>query len=94
MIRVVHVNVTQEDIEQGEACMCYTCPIALALQRTLGRRVAVDTTGWRYSDGPTSNEQKQPTLWHGLPATVCAFIWDFDSHGNVAPFEFDLTVPA
>lgn len=40
------IQVTQDDIEQGIRADCYYCPVALALERTLG---AVDVRVYRGS---------------------------------------------
>lgn len=78
------VEVTQEDIDKGVPYGVASCPVALALQRTIGARVAVDPTAW--------------SLFHGmkdypLPGDASVFIRDFDSGKPVAPFRFRTRKP-
>lgn len=85
MIR--RVDVTAEDIAQGEPRKCVKCPIALALRRTLEQSL-VGVGGHDAvmvgKHGVTSVE---------LPSMAVRFIADFDDGKPVQPFSFALDLP-
>jgi hypothetical protein len=92
----LRVDVTAEDIGQGEPRVACRCPVALALKRAAGPilpdldEVFVYGTYILFS----------PVVFFALdyssvptPAAVVSFIDDFDADRAVAPFAFDLDVP-
>lgn len=89
MSAVTRVEVTAEDIAQGERGSWLACPIALAIRRCVPcEKVDVDGGGpitprW-YADINGTR--------HWLPAEAAAFAKRFDKEGPgaVEPFAFDL----
>ena len=75
------IDVTQEDIDQGERDKCRRCPIALAMKRVFPGKVSLvyGTVAWvdldRYADLPDEAQQ---------------FIMYFDEGEPVEPFSFSL----
>ena len=78
----VKVKVTQEDISNGAVWNACKCPVALALNRTLGRVVRVTTASWWACNEPTKLRE--------LPPEALEFILKFDAGLEVAPFEFEV----
>ena len=83
----MRIEVTAQDIVEGERFGCYSCPIALALKRIGKRNWAVKseilrrwTESGRAVDVP-------------LPRDAKAFIDDFDHDRPVEPFSFDIELP-
>ena len=81
----IRVQVTQEDIDQGEADNCFDCPVALALKRVTGAVIEVNNS-FAIVDGVAIR----------LPPTVEIWIANFDYNGPdaVKPFSFSLELPA
>lgn len=75
------INVSKKDIETGVKATCASCPVALALTRVLGRKVAVTGPSFRFW------EEDQT---HSLPPKVWKFVDDFDHGRPVQPFAFTL----
>jgi hypothetical protein len=76
------INVTQDDIDKGEPCRAFCCPIALAIERqtkALPESVVV---------------YRQITIGSKFimdsPPEVLNFIDKFDDGKNVEPFSFEL----
>ena len=82
----VRVSVTAEDIAQGKPYVCWGCPVAIAMTRTLGYPVAVDEWRWFMEEGSVRR-------LHGLPDAVQAFVKAYDQQQPVAPFSFTVEVP-
>jgi hypothetical protein len=90
--KTVHVQVTQQDINQGRPYSPSSCPIALALKRA--------TKAGYVSVGPARADitvyrlfRKDASYLAPLPTTAAKFIETFDNyhtHLTVKPFEFDL----
>lgn len=98
----MRIEVTQEDIDDGQPGMATHCPIALAMGRATGKQ-------WRV-DGPHASECN----WDGqavrgtrivLPSLCVQFVKDFDGEDfdlgecgtlgpECEPFSFDLELPA
>ena len=74
------VDVTQEDIENGVAEDCLSCPIAIALERATNKKWAVG------SEEVCPNDFIGPV--YRLPQSARRFINRFDSGGVVKPFRF------
>jgi hypothetical protein len=79
------VEVTEKDIRTGIQADCMECPIALAINRSLGsgharvRRHRID--------------MYNPTLkCIPLPSEARAFVLDFDRGKEVLPFSFEIAV--
>jgi hypothetical protein len=94
----VLILVTQDDIDKGEAMDCSRCPVALALQRTLGcpSTVSGEALGWgkvrperkfRLGVGAYSNPYDR--VHHArIPRSVKRFVNRFDAGKPVKPFRF------
>lgn len=83
----VHVEVTEEDIANGQPFNCGKCPVALALSRAVpGCKPFVGFAYFRLDAG------------HGrlsrLPERVIRFIGRFDGRDLARPFSFDLEIPS
>ena len=80
------IQVTQEDIDEGERGHCYYCPVALAIGRTLNRRNFIYVGGQGIRD---------VAKWviETLPPGVLDFVCKFDNGEPVSPFSFELEIP-
>ena len=83
----VHVELTQEDIDQGIPRDCGNCPVARAIERAMGVSCKVEVEANRLDvyDGET--------WWTPLPAMVETFVDNFDNVNQrvlCEPFTFDL----
>ena len=77
------IQVTKEDILDGEIASHTSCPVALALRRETGE-------SWRVNGTCASHLRKKLVVFFP-PRIVDSFIEKFDTRGRsvVAPFEFD-----
>lgn len=86
----IRVNVTQRDIDEGEAKDCQQCPIARALWRVAKRRgaqkVQIGRGTW---DVEFTDYTKD--VWGYLPDAAKAFVNAFDLGKTVQPRSFTLT---
>jgi hypothetical protein len=85
------IRVTQDDIEQGIKADCYYCPVALALERTLGAvnvRVYHGSADWMIP--PKWFAWKRRSKWYSriLPQEASVFVADFDAGAPVKPCSF------
>lgn len=95
MSSVVKVDVTRQDIDNGEQNECRLCPIAIALHRATGKRWEVDGESARelvLLPGDDVYFRKPRSPWVGLPRTVRQFIKAFDNGEDVQPFNFELVL--
>jgi hypothetical protein len=84
----VRIEVTAEDIRAGSAGDPWLCPVARALRRTTGR-------GWLVDDDTLDRLRDNAHLGSvPCPPEVADFVLAFDRGDAVAPFAFDLEVPA
>lgn len=79
------IEVTDDDIRQGTKGNCVRCPVALAIERALGKDLAFEP--WVVGDA----------AWVGLrrctlPRKARNWIRRFDRELSVAPFTFDLDI--
>ena len=85
---LVTVEVTAEDIAQGDPGGCWGCPVALALNRA---------TGYAWSVNPFHLILPRPGRKKNLdiktPPEVAEFISRFDAEKKVEPFTFTLNIP-
>ncbi len=83
---IIKLSVTQQDIDEGEKASCTKCPVALALQRALGRQDDAAMVGMGmvnlFIDGNS----------HKVPDAVRDFVRSFDSGDKVEPFELTFSV--
>ena len=77
-----NIEVTQEDIDNGEPGGIYSCPIAESLKREFGSSICVV--------GQKTCTVGSATIW--LSDNVTRFINDFDNGEPVQPFSFLLEV--
>lgn len=80
----MHFQMTDYELEHGEACHSGLCPVALCLQRTTGER-------WDVGD-VTCAREAEPDINYPLPDVVVAFVAAFDAGEDVGPIEFDLPI--
>lgn len=90
MSETIRVEVTEEDIREGERDNCRSCPIALALQRALPPDVELVTVGRYYARW--AFDESKFALWFAatLPLQAKRFIALFDDGMAVEPFAFEL----
>lgn len=79
------VEVTEDDIKYGTRMSLNSCPIALAVRRSTGKRVQVYDKIEVY---PTFPECIVPT-----PDDALKFIRSYDDNALVVPFSFVLELP-
>jgi hypothetical protein len=75
------IQVTQDDIEHGIRADCYYCPVALALERTLGAvdvRVYHGSADWIIPPNGSPEEAIQ-MVQQILPQEASVFVADFDA---------------
>jgi hypothetical protein len=75
------VKVEQKHINNGKACDCRLCPVALAMTEQLGMPITVGAGAWWPTNGAGMNK---------LPQFVIDKINDFDDDKAITPFEFSL----
>lgn len=79
-MRIV-VNVTEEDIKNGKRCAPDSCPISLAIKRTIGEGTIVKTgRAWITVNGKDFYHSKK----------TMDFVRNFDREKLVTPFKFQL----
>ena len=81
----MRIEVTQENIEDGERAMVACCPVALAMADAglLGAFAYPIKLEW-------SSPKDMKRYVAALPPEVERFMIDFDNERPVKPFEFDL----
>jgi hypothetical protein len=81
----VTINVTEEDIKQGEKQHCSRCPVALALRRVAKGEPAVIGYSIIFSKD----------IEIETPDDVVEWIMDFDDDDgcDVSPFSFEMDLP-
>ena len=91
---IIRIRIGQEEIDRGDACDCYLCPGALAINRCLADdcysvvgddEILIEKLGW----GPECYCKVK------TPQILTDFIDLFDRCGakRVQPIEFDLDIP-
>lgn len=92
---VLDVEVTKADIRQGKKNHCTTCPVALAMRRTVRDLGLPDTTvvsvgvntAWLYEED--EDEHVKPgAANYKFPDDAFRFICAFDRGHDVLPFTF------
>lgn len=79
----IWLEVTQEDIDQGESCNPNRCPVSRAVSRQLKGSWSVGLTHVSKRGGESS-------MYYILPDTAVKFICAYDSGYPVAPFIFSV----
>lgn len=72
------IEVTQTMIDEGEACSCFRCPVAIAIKRASADLTVGFASAWI--------DQKQVHL----PDDAMDFVNAFDGGNPVRPFSFEL----
>jgi hypothetical protein len=80
---MVQIEVTQADIAKGVRASACECPVALAMDRATGRSCTVGVSCGHVDDVSVE-----------FPPEVSDFVLKFDSREPVAPFTFELSLPA
>lgn len=92
-MRSVMVEVTQSDINQGVKNDCFTCPVAIAINRVLG----IDNAeiGEYVGSGNDVDGMVVEFDYHiiKLDDNVRNFIYGFDLGHDVDPIKFELVIP-
>ena len=84
----IDVNVTHDDIDEGREWSHARCPIARAIQRTVGGRA--DKVIVRTLQVDLWLEDEPTHKCAGFPYEVTQFINDFDAGDPVSPIQFSL----
>ncbi len=79
------IEVTEDDIINGEPTEPCKCPVALALERATGKQWIVSC-----NDAGTSEEEGYALTM--LPPDVRDFIKTYDNRGTVSPFTFYMDI--
>ena len=78
------INVTQDDIDNGEPACNSACPIALAMQRVFGKDAHVGTEHF----WPWATEFPDMPVTGDLPDEAKDFVRDYDDGLPVEPITF------
>ncbi len=79
------IDVTAEDVRDGERCQSQRCPIALAIERALPNADAlVNAHLATVSVGPTDRRMLR------LPVEAARAVVKYDETGEMRPFGFEL----
>ena len=94
-MRLIEIDVTREDIEQGVRGKAYSCPLALASDRALTESwgLAVDrleVEGGEIRVEATVGDDDDVVLYFPLPDTAAEFIRRFDNGLKVEPTLWEL----
>lgn len=84
-MKTYNIEVTDADIAAGLPKRCLLCPIAIALNRTLGRPKADIKVGWGQIQMPDGTSTS-------LPQLAIDFVRAFDYGKPVSPFTFEIEV--
>ncbi len=76
------IEVTQEDIMEGQPCNCRLCPVARAISRRTNLEVIVRSDFVRVDDKT-----------YDLHLEASAFVRQFDRGFRVQPFSFYMPIP-
>lgn len=82
------ISVTEDDISHGKISDCEACPVALAMQRGLGRMVYIHV--YTYDFVPRSRTYRLTE--RALPVRVAENIVTFDRLVIMEPFDFTVDV--
>ena len=85
------INVTKNDIKEGDVRKCRSCPVARAITRRLRKPYFASASVFKIlivdDDAPSSRSLSN------VPRSVGAFITDFDRRRKVDPFSFEIEIP-
>ena len=84
----MNINVTAEDIQDGEPGVPCACAIAVAARRSGLKHVAVRRKQISWWEGPVHNGGKHIVC--DLPPEATAFIDAYDNSRRVSPFSFTI----
>lgn len=82
----LHIEVTPEDIEDGMPGFGSSCPVALALRRSLDAYASYDGAESSVGEGALYVCHRP----HPLPPLVQDFVRRFDAGRSVEPLSFDV----
>jgi hypothetical protein len=79
----MNISVTEQDIKAGKPFDATGCPISLAVSRAMG--CIAETRGFEITlhNGSTS-------IQVDVPASIRDRIYQFDTHGVMTPFSFEI----
>lgn len=80
------INVTQEDIDNGDPVDACGCPIALAANRAMNRITGTDGAELEVYNGT------ECVAWAELPDVASKFVRDFDNYRPVSPLTFQIQI--
>lgn len=78
----MRIEVTQQDINEGDHVNCYACPVALALLRQTRVR-------WGVAGSFATASDNRGAYHVRLPKEVQLFVRRFDGYDSVVPFAFE-----
>jgi hypothetical protein len=87
----VAIEITQEDIEKGQAWACDGCPIAIAIKRKIEPTVVLVSRGY-FMYRTAKDPEKLSRI--EIPNEASEFIFNFDNNGkeSVKPFSFEVEI--
>lgn len=80
----MQIEVTSEDIENGQPCDGWKCPVHLALWRATGQK-------WNVLSCYARTISPAPVVV-GLPREARLFILKYDNHEHIEPFTFEFPI--
>lgn len=83
------IVVKQKHINEGRKSIASACPIALAFKETLGRRVGVTRSQFRFL-GELPDYEGYEEIYRALPKKAGIFVHRFDNGYTVRPFSFEV----
>lgn len=86
------IDVTQDDIDNGERILCRRCPIARACNRKGFGPVAVCDGAIYKDDGKGIFDLKSAVVIANLPEEASRFYREFDQGKTVKPFSFQIQI--
>lgn len=90
----ITIDVTGADIDRGEPACPWACPVANALNRTLPGDWEVEADRLKRRDPDADPDDEAYDLVIPAPPEVEGFVLEYDGGLPVAPFHFELDLPA
>jgi len=85
------IDVTQEDIDQGQLGHCNRCPVARAVLRVIENKYFISVTAWRITFYNNSRLHDEDIVHREqMPIFAERWIENFDRRIPVVPFSFEL----
>lgn len=96
LVKTVQVEVTQDDIAQGERYSRRACPIARALDRIVKQDTVVVVGEWKVRLYPNTKAYMEPAGEFRvieMPYQASGFVMRFDAGVDVRPLWLEFSIP-